>query len=120
MKILYVILGTLSLILGIIGIIVPGLPTTPFILLTGYFYFKSSEKLYYWLLNQKYLGKYIRNYKQKGAFSKRTLVYAMILMWVMISASVIFLIKERNIQIIIFVIGIIGTVVMSLLKTHNE
>src|SRR5690554_7354260 len=53
---LYIIGGTLSLALAIIGIIVPGLPTTPFALLSAYLYAKSSDRLYNWLLNNKILG----------------------------------------------------------------
>ena len=59
---LYIIGGTLSLALAIIGIIVPGLPTTPFALLSAFLYAKSSDKLYNWLLNNKILGPRIRNY----------------------------------------------------------
>ncbi|MBW6479367.1 MAG: YbaN family protein, partial [Bacteroidales bacterium] len=58
-KILFAFLGTLSLILGVIGIFVPGLPTTPFLLLTAGLYMKSSERLYKLLISNKYLGPYI-------------------------------------------------------------
>ncbi|MFA7366672.1 MAG: YbaN family protein, partial [Bacilli bacterium] len=61
-KIIYIILGTISLILGTIGILLPIIPTTPFILLSGYFYIRSSKKIYEWLLNNKIFGKYISNY----------------------------------------------------------
>ena len=61
MKILYTIVGTTSLILGIIGIFLPLLPTTPFLLLTAAMYFRSSPRWYHWLIQQKYLGSYIRN-----------------------------------------------------------
>ena len=50
-RILYIIGGTLSLALAILGIVLPGLPTTPFALLSAYLYAKSSRKLYNWLLN---------------------------------------------------------------------
>lgn len=64
MKTLYIALGTLSLALGILGIFLPLLPTTPFLLLTAALYFKSSPRLYNWLLNQKHLGPYIRNFRE--------------------------------------------------------
>ncbi len=67
MKILYTIVGTTSLILGIIGIFLPLLPTTPFLLLTAAMYFRSSPRLYYWLIQQKYLGSYIRNFREHKA-----------------------------------------------------
>ena len=67
MKILYTIVGTTSLILGIIGIFLPLLPTTPFLLLTAAMYFRSSPRWYHWLIQQKYLGSYIRNFRAKRA-----------------------------------------------------
>ena len=69
MKTLYIALGTLSLALGILGIFLPLLPTTPFLLLTAALYFKSSPRLYNWLLNQKHLGPYIRNFRENKAIN---------------------------------------------------
>ena len=57
-------LGSISLALGVIGIFLPILPTTPFLLLTAWLYAKSSPTLYHWLLTNKYFGKYIRRYRQ--------------------------------------------------------
>lgn len=65
MKVLYILFGTLSLALGIIGIFLPLLPTTPFLLLTAALYVRSSPRLYNRLLHHKYLGSYIRNLRKK-------------------------------------------------------
>lgn len=59
---LLIILGTITLCLGIIGIILPLLPTTPFLLLSATCYVNSSKRLYDWLINHKVLGIYIRNF----------------------------------------------------------
>ena len=64
MKTLYIVIGTISLALGILGIFLPLLPTTPFLLLTAALYFKGSSRLYNWLLNHRYFGPYIRNYRE--------------------------------------------------------
>ena len=61
-KTITIILGFISIFLGVIGILLPILPTTPFILLSGYLFSKSSTKFHNWLINHKYLGKYIKNY----------------------------------------------------------
>ena len=63
MKILLTILGLLSLTLGVIGIFVPLLPTTPFLLLAATCFLKSSKTLYEKLINSKHLGQYIRDYR---------------------------------------------------------
>ena len=81
MKIILVILGSVSLALGIIGIFVPLLPTTPFLLLSAAAYCKSSERLYNWLLNHKYLGPYIRNFRENKAIPMRAKILSVILLW---------------------------------------
>lgn len=84
MKAIYILFGTLSLILGIIGIFLPLLPTTPFLLLTAALYVRSSPRLYDWLLNQKYLGPYIRNFRENKAIPLKAKVISITLIWVTI------------------------------------
>ena len=67
MKILGVIFGSLFLGLGIVGIFVPLLPTTPFLLLAAALYVRSSPRLYAWLLNQRHLGSYCLLYTSDAA-----------------------------------------------------
>ncbi|MDL2241570.1 YbaN family protein [Bacteroidales bacterium OttesenSCG-928-L03] len=78
---LFIILGSISLALGILGIFLPVLPTTPFLLLTAYLYLKSSPKAYNWLVSHKRLGPYIINYQEKKVIPRRVKVYALSLMW---------------------------------------
>ncbi|MDL2277240.1 YbaN family protein, partial [Parabacteroides sp. OttesenSCG-928-G07] len=61
-KIVYIIIGTVCLVLGTIGVFLPLLPTTPFWLLTCWFYIRSSEKLYNRVMRNPYFGNYIRAY----------------------------------------------------------
>lgn len=119
LKPLLIILGTLSLILGVIGILVPGLPTTPFLLLSASLYIRSSRKLYYWLINHKYFGRYIRTYRKQG-INKQTLVYALLLMWIMISISTFVIIEHLWIKVLLVTIGLTGTIVMYIIfKRRN-
>jgi uncharacterized membrane protein YbaN (DUF454 family) len=69
-RILLVIAGTLFVGLGIIGIFIPVLPTTPFLLLAAACYARSSRKFHEWLLNNRWFGDYIRNYLQGKGFPK--------------------------------------------------
>ena len=82
MKIGFVILGSISLGLGIIGIVLPILPTTPFLLLAATLYLHGSPKLYKWLIEQKYLGTYIRNFKEHQAIPLKAKIISVSMVWI--------------------------------------
>ena len=82
MKYLLIILGSICLALGVIGIFLPLLPTTPFLLLAAALYFRSSEKLYQWLIRQKYLGTYIRNFREHRAIPLRAKIISISMIWI--------------------------------------
>lgn len=105
MKILCIIIGTISLALGILGIFLPLLPTTPFLLLTAALYFKGSPRLYQWLLNHKYFGTYIRNYRENKAIPLRAKVVSLLLMWGTMLYCIFFLIPLVWLKIVMFVIA---------------
>ncbi len=81
MRVFLIIAGTISLVLGIVGIFVPLLPTTPFLLLSAAAYFKGSPRLYNWLINHKYLGPYIRNFRENKAIPMRAKIVSVTLLW---------------------------------------
>ena len=85
MKIILVILGSISLALGIMGIFMPLLPTTPFLLLAAALFFRSSPRLYEWLLNQKRLGPYIRNFREYKAIPLRAKIISVSMVWLTLS-----------------------------------
>ena len=82
MKYLLIILGSISLALGVIGIFLPLLPTTPFLLLSAALYVRSSDKLYQWLIHQKYLGTYIRNFREHKAIPLRAKIISVSMAWI--------------------------------------
>lgn len=92
MKIAYITIGTISLILGIIGIFLPLLPTTPFLLLTAALYFRSSPRLYNWLIHQKYLGSYIRNFREHKAIPLHAKIVSIALVWISLSYCAIWVV----------------------------
>lgn len=111
-KIILIVLGTLSLGIGIIGIVVPGLPTTPFLLLTAGLYVKSSDRLYQKLISNRYVGSYILEYQANKGMTKRAKFYAIGLMWAMITLSCLLFIHTLSIKLVVVAVGAIGTAVM--------
>lgn len=121
LKLVLIILGTVSLFFGIAGIFIPGLPTTPFILLTAGLYVRSSEKLYRQLLINKYLGPFISDFRKNKGMNIQTKVYSIILMWAMIFISAYFFLSTVTPRLVLIAAGIIGTIVMGfLIPTVNN
>ena len=116
-KLLFIILGSISLGFGVAGIIIPGLPTTPFLLLSAGLYAKSSSKLHEFLINHKILGPYITNYS--GGINKKVKIKIMFIMWPMILATILFMIENIYVKFIIVIAGIIGTIVVILLPSEK-
>ena len=83
--------GWISLSLGVLGIFLPLLPTTPFVLLAAYCFSKSSQRLHHWLIHQPQLGPMILNWERYGSISKRAKVTATVAMIVLFSFSLFIL-----------------------------
>jgi uncharacterized membrane protein YbaN (DUF454 family) len=83
-KIFLIIVGSLSLALGVAGIFLPLLPTTPFLLLSAACWVKASPMLYRWLLNHRIFGEYIRNFREHRAIPLRAKIISVSLVWLTI------------------------------------
>ena len=110
-RIIYIALGCLAVILGSIGVVVPGLPTTPFVLLASWCFYKSSPRLRNWLL-QSFLGKYIKDYTRRGGLTTRKRIYIILLMTTMVAISTIFFIENMIARIVVWTAGLIGCIVV--------
>lgn len=77
-KKIFTFLGFLFLGFGIIGAFLPIIPTVPFILVAAYFFEKSSEKFYNWLLTNKYFGEYLKDYRVNKGITKKNKIIAII------------------------------------------
>ncbi len=84
---LYLTLGMGFLVLGTIGVVVPLLPTTPLILLAGYFFARSSARWYGWLLRHRLFGKMVRDWQERGAIGRRAKWTASAMLLVMMGLS---------------------------------
>jgi hypothetical protein len=103
-KVLLILIGTISVILGIIGMALPILPTTPFLLLAAACYMNASPKMYRWLVGNKYLGTYIKNYRDGRGMAKRDKIITIASLWIGISLS-IYLISLDWVKILLFFIA---------------
>ena len=116
---LWIIAGSISLALGIIGIFLPLLPTTPFLLLTAACYARGSERLHNWLLNNKLFGKYIRNYREGKGIPARSKVLALTLLWLTIGFSIFYVIPILIVQIILLAIATLVSIYIISLPTFR-
>ncbi len=118
-KRLLFIAGTLSMVLGIIGIIVPILPTTPFLLLAAVCYIRSSQRFYDWLLNNRFLGLYIKNYTQGKGMPLRAKIFTVILLWITIGLSMWFAVQGVVIRVILILVAVGVTIHIVRIKTFK-
>ncbi len=118
-RFLWIATGLILSSIGLIGIVVPGLPTTPIMILAAACFFRSSEKLYNWILSNKYYGHHVKNYREGRGMPKRAKFMAIGTMWVFVSISVLFGIPDHMLMIKIFTIlgAATGTGYLISLKT---
>ncbi|MBQ8056334.1 MAG: YbaN family protein, partial [Paludibacteraceae bacterium] len=104
-KVIYIVCGVLCVILGTIGVVVPGIPTTPFVLLASWLFYRSSERLRNWLLSSR-LGKYAREYERNKGLTVKGKISAIAMMTIMCTISVVFFIPVFWVKILVAVLGL--------------
>ena len=98
--------GILSLFLGLLGIILPLLPTTPFLLLSAACFLRGSNRLHRWLMHHPALGEYIRNFQEYKAIPLQTKIIAIALLWVTIAFTAFFVVKAVWLRILLIGIAV--------------
>lgn len=112
-------MGVIFVALGMIGIVLPVLPTTPFLLIAAFLFFRSSEKFYNWLVNSKILGEYIRNYREYRAIKRNAKILTIVLLWLTLGIS-IWVVDNLYIRIFLILVGISVTTHILLIKTLEK
>ena len=120
LRILLVVAGTVCVGLGIVGIFLPILPTTPFLLLAAACFARSSKKFYDWLLNNKLFGDYIKNYQEGKGIPLKVKIFTISLLWITILFSVFLIIQISWVRIILIMIAIGVTIHIITIKTYKH
>lgn len=119
-KKIFVALGCIALLLGTMGVGLPGLPTTPFLLLASWLFYHGSPRLQKWLLSS-WLGIYIKQYKQNGGMTSLQKVGAVGTMIVMVVLSSVYIIPEKSIaRIIVPIAGAIGSLIVIFMVPNSQ
>jgi uncharacterized membrane protein YbaN (DUF454 family) len=102
--------GSVCVVVGAVGIVVPLLPTTPFLLVAAACYARSSPRFHRWLLENRVLGAYIRDYLSGEGIPLRGKVFSIGLLWLVIGSSAIFAVDALAIRLVLLAIAIGVTV----------
>ena len=114
LKWLWVFLGCLFVGLGAIGAVIPGMPTTVFLVLAAACFIRSSQKLYDWLIANKTFGPYLKDYREGKGIPFRAKIVALAMIVIFVSFAVFFAIEVKPIKILVGLIGLIGFLFVSL------
>ncbi len=118
-RLLLILAGSISLVLGVIGIVLPVLPTTPFLLLAAFCYLRSSRRLYDWMLNNRVFGTYIYNYLTYRAVKKSVKVVTLALLWSALSVSIA-LVSNVYLRVFLAAVGVGVSIHVISLKTLRK
>lgn len=99
-------LGTLFLLVGIVGVFVPVLPTTPFLLLATACYARSSRRFYNWLMNHRTFGSLIVEWRTYRSIPWRVKLVAVSTLVVTFGSSIIFFVRDGRLQLALTVFGV--------------
>jgi len=119
-KYFYLVSGVILVTIGVIGIFLPVLPTTIFLILASGCFVKGSPRANEWLRNHKILGAYIKNYQDGTGLTVKSKVINILLLWTMILISAFLFTEEISIRIILIAIAIGVTIHLLMVKTKKN
>ena len=107
-KVLWIIAGSIFVVLGGLGVLLPGLPTTPFLILAAACYIRSSQRLYDWLIANETFGPYLKDYREGKGIPRRAKKIALSMMTIFVGYAVLFALDDFIVRIVVLVLGMIG------------
>ena len=120
LRYLLIIAGTIFLGFGFIGIFLPILPTTPFLLLSAACYARSSKRFYDFLMNNRFFGNYIKNYHEGRGIPLKIKIFTISLLWITILLSIYYYINNYLIEIILMIVAFGVTIHIFTIKTYKD
>tara|TARA_Y100000590_G_scaffold93193_1_gene105537 strand:+ start:6445 stop:6846 length:402 start_codon:yes stop_codon:yes gene_type:complete len=119
-RVLWLALGLLFTVVGLIGLIVPGLPTTPLMIVAAACFFRSSKRLFNWVLSNKYFGNYVKDFREGRGMPRKAKFIALGFIWLFVSISVFVGIPDHlvYVKILTFLAACTGTGVIITLPTY--
>ena len=112
-RVLWFTAGFIVMTIGLIGIIVPGLPTTPLMILAAACFGKSSQRFYDWIINNKMFGQHVKNYREGNGIPKKSKPIILVTMWTFVLFAVLIAIPDSAppvSKIATLVLAVIGTI----------
>ena len=104
-RLFFVAAGWLCVVLAVIGIFLPLLPTTPFLLLAAFCFSRGSKRFHDWLLNHRWFGSYIKNFQDGRGMTKQAKVWSVSLIWLSIGTTVLFFISMAWLKFMLLMIA---------------
>ncbi|TET18160.1 MAG: DUF454 domain-containing protein [Dehalococcoidia bacterium] len=117
---LLILAGTVSMGLAVLGVFLPLLPTTPFLLLAAACYARSSERFSNWLLSNRLFGKAIKDYREGKGIPSKLKALSIALLWITIGCSVAFAVHILAVRVIVILIGVGVTVHILFIRTPRR
>jgi uncharacterized membrane protein YbaN (DUF454 family) len=117
LKWILIALGTVSVALGVLGTLLPLLPTTPFLLLAAACYARSSERLHSWLFTNRLFGSYLRSYAKGEGLPLRVKVLVIVMLWAAIGYSAAYVVTALAVRVILVLLALGVTTYILMLKT---
>lgn len=117
LRVILLTVGSLALLIGTLGIVVPGIPTTPFILIAAACYIRSSERLYRWLITNRFFGPVITTWRENRGLTLQTKIVTFLLVWGLLGGAALFLVESIFMRGLLIGLAMVKTLVLLRLRT---